>query len=94
MVLERRAFRSEAGVDLIGQTYVKLARSFDPAKTQVRRRLPAGGGRIRTLGPPLEKSAQDRSRVGSVACSLVGVRFAEDSTLEEGGFELSVPRPR
>jgi hypothetical protein len=33
MVLERRAFRSEAGVDLIGQTHVKLARSFDPAKT-------------------------------------------------------------
>jgi hypothetical protein len=52
MVLERRAFRSEAGVDLIGQTYVKLARSFDPAKTQVRRRLPAGGRWIRTSGPP------------------------------------------
>jgi hypothetical protein len=32
MVLERRAFRSEAGVDLIGQTYVKPARSFDPAE--------------------------------------------------------------
>ena len=27
---------------------------------------------------------------GSVACSLVGVRFAEDSTLEEIGFELVV----
>ena len=52
MVLERRAFRSEAGVDPIGQTYVKLARSFDPAKTQVRRRLPAGGRWIRTIGPP------------------------------------------
>jgi hypothetical protein len=25
---------------------------------------------------------------GSVACSLVGVRFAEDSTLEQAGFEL------
>jgi hypothetical protein len=46
------ALRSEADVDLIGQTYVKLARSFDPAKTQVRRRLPAGGRWIRTLGPP------------------------------------------
>ena len=29
---------------------------------------------------------------GSVACSLVGVRFAEDSPLEGDGFELSVPR--
>ena len=29
---------------------------------------------------------------GSVACSLVGVRFAEDSTLEGDGFELLVPR--
>ena len=49
-----RAFRSEADVDLIGQTYVKLARSFDPTKTQVRRRLPAGGKWIRTLGSPRE----------------------------------------
>ena len=29
---------------------------------------------------------------GSVALSLVGVRFAEDSTLEGDGFELPVPR--
>ena len=28
---------------------------------------------------------------GSVACSLVGVRFAEDSTLEGASFEPSVP---
>jgi len=31
---------------------------------------------------------------GSVALSLVGVRFAEDSTLEGDGFELSVPGQR
>ena len=28
---------------------------------------------------------------GSVACSLVGVRFVQDSALEEAGFEPSVP---
>jgi hypothetical protein len=54
MVFERRAFRSEAGVDLIGQTYVTLARSFDPAEnsgSQGDRVHPTSvGGRAQLLG--------------------------------------------
>jgi hypothetical protein len=36
-------------------------------------------------------SAIEYEGITSVSCSIVGVRFAADSALEEGGFEPSVP---
>ena len=36
-------------------------------------------------------SAIEYEGITSVSCSIVGVRFAADSPLEEAGFELPVP---
>ena len=53
---------------------------------QVRKRLPAGGKWIRTSGSARDKASIPRFRFGPQ------VRFATDSSLEGGGFELSVPQ--
>ena len=57
------------------------------ARNAVRRRLSAGGKRIRTLGP------QERLRLSRPAAELPR-RFAVDAPVEEAGFEPSVPLPR